>query len=61
VGHAADLLPKLGLARTIASDSVERQGTGEVPVTTESLAPLVAGAIRHLHRDESLSDSRYPV
>jgi len=61
VGHAADLLPTLGLARIVASDSVERNGTANLPITTESLAPLIAGAIRHLHRDESLSDSRYPA
>jgi ribose-phosphate pyrophosphokinase len=61
VGHAADLRPKLGLARIVASDSVEREGAANLPITTESLAPLVAAAIRHLHRDESLSDSRYPT
>jgi hypothetical protein len=55
------LLPTLGLARIIASDSVERPETSDAPITTESLVPLVAAAIRHLHRDESLSDSRYPA
>ena len=61
VGHAADLLPKLGLARIVASDSVERDGIANLSVTTKSLAPLLAAAIRGLHRDESLSDSRYPA
>lgn len=61
VGPATDLLPKLGLARIVASDSVERDGAANLPITTESLAPLVAATIRHLHRDESLSETRYPA
>jgi ribose-phosphate pyrophosphokinase len=61
VGHAADLLPKLGLARIVATDSVEHDDIANLPINTQSLAPLIAGAIRHLHRDESLSDARYPA
>jgi phosphoribosylpyrophosphate synthetase len=60
-GHAADLLPRLHLARLVATDSVERDISPMLPITTVSLAPLIAGAIRHLHRDESLSDARYPA
>jgi phosphoribosylpyrophosphate synthetase len=26
-----------------------------------SLAPVIAAAIRHIHRDESLSDMQYPA
>ncbi|MBI4487346.1 MAG: ribose-phosphate pyrophosphokinase [Acidobacteria bacterium] len=61
VGQAATLLPALGLARIVATDTVERDGTATLRIATESLAPLIAGAIRHLHRDESLSDARYPA
>jgi ribose-phosphate pyrophosphokinase len=61
VGHAAELLPTLHLERLVATDSVECAVSPTLPITTESLAPLIASAIRHLHRDESLSDARYPA
>jgi ribose-phosphate pyrophosphokinase len=61
VGRALQVLPTLGLARIVASDSVEREGAGDLPITTCSLAPLIAAAVHHLHRDESLSELRYPA
>ena len=61
VGRAAELLPSLGLARIVASDSVERERAPDLPIATESLAPLIAVAIRHVHRGESLSELRYPA
>jgi ribose-phosphate pyrophosphokinase len=61
IGRAAGLVPTLGLARIVASDSVEHDGHAPLPITTVSLAPLVAGAVRRLHNEESLSDARYPA
>lgn len=61
VGRARDLLPPLGLARLIASDSIPFEAPPGLAVECVSLAPLVADAIRRLARDESLSDMRYPA
>jgi phosphoribosylpyrophosphate synthetase len=60
VGRARETLPKLGLAHLIAGDSVEFNQPVGLPFTTVSLAPLIASAIGHLHRDESLPEMRYP-
>ncbi|HVZ23928.1 MAG TPA: ribose-phosphate diphosphokinase, partial [Vicinamibacterales bacterium] len=61
VGRAVELVAAIRLERLIATDSVERDPGSTVAIVTESLAPLLAGAIRRLHRDESLSDARYPA
>ena len=61
VGRARETLPRLGLARIIAGDSVESDQPTGLPFTGVSLAPLIASTIGHLHRDESLPEMRYPA
>ena len=61
VGRAREVLPRLGLAHMIASDSVEFDVPTGLPFTTVGLAPLIASTIGHLHRDESLPEMRYPA
>jgi ribose-phosphate pyrophosphokinase len=61
VGRAVGTIRSLGLARLYVTDSVEREPAQDLPLAIVSLATLVATCIRHLHRDESLIDSRYPA
>lgn len=61
VGRAVETIRALQLARVYTSDSVERETIQSLPLATVTLATLIADSIRHLHRDESLSESRYPA
>ena len=55
VGQAEEILLPLPMQRIFTTDSVT-QHPGRLPVEVHSLAPLLAEAIRRLHRDESLGD-----
>lgn len=56
VGSALDRLRQLPLRRLIVTDSVLLPERLPFPSRVESLAPLLATAIRRLHNDESLSE-----
>jgi ribose-phosphate pyrophosphokinase len=56
VGPAAQRLGVLPIRRLILSDSVPAPDGFPVPIEVVSLGPILAKAIGHLHRDESLRD-----
>jgi ribose-phosphate pyrophosphokinase len=58
VGDAVERLAALPLTRVVLTDSVQPPPTAaaRLPLTTVTVAPLLAEAIRRLHGGESLSD-----
>jgi len=56
VGPAVERLGKLPLRKLIVSDSVAVSAVGLSQLQVVGLAPLLAEAVRRLHRDESLAD-----
>jgi ribose-phosphate pyrophosphokinase len=57
VGDAVERLAALPLTRVVLTDSVQPPpAAARLPLTTVSVAPLLAEAIRRLHGGESLSD-----
>jgi len=58
VGDAVERLAALPLTRVVLTDSVQPPPTAaaRLPLTTVTVAPLLAEAIRRLHDGESLSD-----
>ena len=60
VGRASEVLRRLSVARVIATDTVATQQPEPI-VETVTVAPLIAMAIRRVHRDESLADLRMPA
>ena len=61
VGRALEILPKLPLARVIATDTVTLEGPTLPNLEIVSLATLIATAIRRNHEGESLADLRAPM
>ena len=56
VGPAAERLTPLPITRLLVTDTVDSVTPAALPVQRVSIAPLVADAIRRLHRGQSLSD-----
>jgi ribose-phosphate pyrophosphokinase len=56
VGPARARLSGLPLRRLLTTDSVPPPGADALPLEIASVAPLFAGAVRRLHRDEPLGD-----
>lgn len=56
VGPALERLSQLPLRRLVVSDSVAQPKDLPFPAQVVSLAPLLATAIKRLHRDESMND-----
>ncbi len=61
VGRAAEILPTLGLARFMATDTVTPACGPTAQIEVTSVAPLIAAAIERDYRDESLADLRAPT
>ncbi|QSI47486.1 ribose-phosphate diphosphokinase [Thermobispora bispora] len=55
-GETVDRLARLGLRQLVVTDTLAQRDTPRLPLEVCSVAPLLAEAVRRLHRDEHRDD-----